>query len=97
MEIKDVSKALEVTRAHVPDPKDVEINLFLRDVEDFFANNRPLAAGVQALREAIHRSVVESAEERAALVRQRSGLFGVMAVVGLLLSIILPFMTQGVF
>jgi hypothetical protein len=97
MEIKDVSKALEVTRAHVPDPKDVEISLFLRDVEDFFANNRPLAAGVQALREAIHRSVVESAEERAALVRQRSGLFGVMAVVGLLLSIILPFMTQGVF
>jgi hypothetical protein len=35
--------------------------------------------------------VVEATEERAALVRQRAGLFGVMAVLGLVLAIIAPF------
>jgi hypothetical protein len=39
--------------------------------------------------------VVEMTEARAALVRQRSGLFGVLAVVGLVLAIILPFMGAG--
>ena len=39
----------------------------------------------------MHRSVVELTEARAALVRQRSGLFGVLAVVGLVLAIIAPF------
>ena len=34
-------------------------------------------------------------EARAALVRQRSGLFGVLAVVGLVLAIIAPFMGAG--
>ena len=34
-------------------------------------------------------------EERAALVRQRAGLFGVMAVLGLVLAIIAPFMGSG--
>ena len=43
----------------------------------------------------VHRSVVESTEERAALVRQRAGLFGVMAVLGLVLAIIAPFMGSG--
>ena len=38
---------------------------------------------------------VELTEARAALVRQRSGLFGVLAVLGLVLAIILPFMGSG--
>jgi hypothetical protein len=41
MEVEDFSKAIEVTRAHLPDASDVEANLFLRDIYDFFANNRP--------------------------------------------------------
>ena len=95
MEVEDFTKAIEVTRAHLPDPRDVEAGLFLRDIQDFFANNRPILSSVQGLQESVHRSVVESTEERAALVRQRAGLFGVMAVLGLVLAIIAPFMGSG--
>jgi hypothetical protein len=95
MEVDDFAKAIQTARAHLPDPGDVETNLFLRDVEDFFIRNRPLSSSVQALQEAVHRNVVESTEARAALVRQRSGLFGVMAVMGLVISIIAPF--AGIF
>jgi hypothetical protein len=95
MEVEDFARAIEVTRAHIPDANDVEVNLFLRDVQDFFANNRPLLPGVQGLQEAVHRWVVESTEGRAALVRQRSGLFGVLAVVGLVLAILAPFLGAG--
>jgi hypothetical protein len=95
MEVEDFTKAIEVTRAHLPDPSDVEANLFLRDIQDFFANNRPVLSSVQGLQEAVHRSVVETTEARAALVRQRAGLFGVMAVLGLVLAIIAPFIGAG--
>lgn len=95
MEVEDFSKAVEVTRAHLPDPSDVEANLFLRDIYDFFANNRPVLSSVQGLQESVHRTVVEATEARAALVRQRSGLFGVLAVVGLVLAILAPFMGAG--
>jgi hypothetical protein len=95
MEVDDFNKAIEVTRAHLPDPSDVEAGLFLRDIQDFFANNRPVLSSVQGLQESVHRSVVELTEARAALVRQRSGLFGVLAVVGLVLAIIAPFMGAG--
>jgi len=95
MEVEDFNKAIEVTRAHLPDLSDVEANLFLRDIQDFFANNRPVLSSVQGLQESVHRSVVELTEARAARVRQRSGLFGVLAVVGLVLAIIAPFMGAG--
>lgn len=95
MEVEDFSKAVEVTRTHLPDPTDVEANLFLRDIYDFFANNRPVLSSMQGLQESVHRSVVEATETRAALVRQRAGLFGVMAVLGLVLAIIAPFMGSG--
>ncbi|MEP0807241.1 MAG: hypothetical protein HRF47_17300 [Chloroflexota bacterium] len=95
MEVEDFTKAIEVTRAHLPDPADVEANLFLRDIYDFFANNRPVLSSVQGLQESVHRSVVEATEARVALVRQRAGLFGVMAVLGLVLAIIAPFAGSG--
>lgn len=95
MEVDEFARAIETARAHLPDPGDVELGLFLRDVEDFFVRNRPLLPGVQALQEAVHRNLVEATEARAGLVRQRSGLFGVLAVVGLVFSLIAPF--AGVF
>jgi len=95
MEVDDFSEAVEVTRAHLPDPADVEAMLFLRDIQDFFANNRPILSSVQSLQESVHRTVVELTEARAALVRQRAGLFGVMAVLGLVLSILAPFLGAG--
>jgi hypothetical protein len=95
MEVDDFAKAVEITRAHLPDPNDVEAGLFLRDIHDFFANNRPVLSSIQGLQESVHRTVVELTESRAALVRQRAGLFGVLAVMGLVLAIILPFMGAG--
>lgn len=88
-------EAVQISRTHLPNPGDVEANLFLRDIYDFLANNRPVLSNVQGLQESVHRSVVESTEARAALVRQRAGLFGVMAVLGLVLAIIAPFMGSG--
>ena len=95
MEVDDFTKAVEITRAHLPDSNDVEANLFLRDIYDFFANNRPVLSSVQGLQKSVHRTVVELTESRAALVRQRAGLFGVLAVVGLVLSILAPFIGAG--
>ena len=95
MEVDDFTKAVEITRAHLPDSSDVEANLFLRDIYDFFANNRPVLSSIQGLQESVHRTVVELTESRAALVRQRAGLFGVLAVVGLVLSILAPFIGAG--
>ena len=92
MGVEGFDDSIHTTRAHLPDPKDIEAQLFLRDVEDFFRTNRPLLSSVQALRDAVHRSVVEDTEARAALVRQRSGLFGILAVLGLVFSIIAPFL-----
>lgn len=92
MNVDDFGLAIETTRQHIPDLRDIEVSLFFRDVDAYFRTNRPLANSVNALREAVHRSVVEETEAKAALVRQRSGLFGVMAVLGLVLSIIAPFM-----
>ena len=54
-----------------------------------------MLSSVQGLQESVHRSVVEATEARAALVRQRAGLFGVMAVLGLVLAIIAPFLGGG--
>lgn len=93
MSVDPYRKAMETARAHLPDPEDVEANLFLRDVDDFFTNQRPLLSGVQSLQEAVHRFVVEETAARAALVRQRSGLFGVLAVMGLVVAIIAPFLS----
>ena len=90
MEIEDFAKAMAVTRAHMPDPADIELGLFLRDVEDYFVHNRPLLASVQGLQGAVHRGVVEATEARAALVKQRAGLFGIFAIVGLVLTMIAP-------
>lgn len=95
MEVDDFAKAVKITRAHLPDAGDVEAGLFLRDIQDFFANNRPILSSVLGLQESVHRAVVEQTEARAALVRQRAGLFGVMAVLGLVLAIIAPFMGAG--
>lgn len=92
MEIEPVDKAIATTRAHVPDPYDVEVDLFLRDIEDYFVNNRPVATSVRALRESVHRAVVEATEARAALVKQRAGLFGVLSVLGLVLGILAPYL-----
>ncbi len=92
MEVVPFTKAVEVVEAHLPDPDDVEVRLFIRAIREFYNRNRPLLPAVRGLQTAVHREVLETTEGRAALVRQRSGLFGVVAVLGLVITIIAPFL-----
>lgn len=93
MELDQLSEALETARKHLPDPNDVEANMFLTDLEAYFISNRPLLPAVSALQKNMHRMIVEETEMRAALVKQRASLFGIIAVIGMLLTLILPFVT----
>ena len=89
----DMQTAIEVVRDHLPDPTEMEPVLFLKDLESAYRDDgRPIGQSLGALRMAIHRIVVEATEARVALVRQRSSLFGVFAVLGLILAIVLPYM-----
>lgn len=90
----DLEAAVDIVKAHLPDPNMIEANLFLQDIRDSVRpqNPRPIGEPVKALHASIHRSVIEATETRAALVRQRSGLFGVLAVLGLVLALVLPYM-----
>lgn len=92
MKVEDFERAIETTRSHLPDASDMEARLFLQDLEDFFVRGRPILESVRALREAAHRGMVESTEARASLVRQRSSLYGILAVLGLLFFLIGPFL-----
>jgi hypothetical protein len=94
LSIESPVEALETVRAHMPDPNDVDLQLFLRDVSDSFLHNRPFLNGISALRISVHRNILESTERRAAVVLQRTSLLGIFAVVGLIFSIILPFMNM---
>lgn len=84
--------AVAVVKAHLPNPRDVEANLFLNDVLAYFKESRRILSGVSALRHSVHRLVLDATEERAALVRQRANLFGIFSIVGLLFALILPYM-----
>jgi hypothetical protein len=92
MKVEDFEWAIETTRSHLPDASNMEARLFLQDLEDYFVRGRPILESVRALREAAHRGMVESTEARASLVRQRSSLYGILAVLGLLLFLIGPFL-----
>src|SRR5512140_173033 len=88
-------KAVEVVAAHLPNPRDIEANLFLADVLAYFQESRRILSGVSALRLSVHRLVLDATEERAALVRQRANLFGILSILGLLFALILPYMEVG--
>ena len=93
--IKDnPDQAIQVVQQHLPDPDNMEVQLFLGDLAAEFTSQGSgnLGQSIRSLRESLHRTVVENTETRAALVRQRAGLFGVMAVLGLVLTIVLPYM-----
>ena len=88
----DVVKNINIVRAHVPDPADINMMLFLRDLQDHFVNGRTILESVAALRVSVQREILEATEKRTSLILQRTSLFGIFSVVGLILSLILPFM-----
>lgn len=91
MELEQFSEALQIAYKHLPDPKDVEAVMFLKDLEAYFVYNRELLPAVSALQENMRRIIVEETESRAALVKQRASLYGVFAVIGMLITLIIPF------
>ena len=90
LEVEDPAAALRRMAQHVPDPEDVNMRLFLNDLEGYFLRRRPLARAVRTLRDAVRRDIRNATLERAATVKRRAVLFGVFAVIGLLLSGIAP-------
>jgi hypothetical protein len=92
MKVEEFERAIETARSHLPDASDMEAQLFLQDLHDFFVRGRPILESVKALREAARRGMIEATEARASLVRQRSSLYGILAVLGLLFFLIGPFL-----
>ena len=91
---EDPEQAIHVVQQHLPDPNNMEMQLFLGDIRAEFTSQGSgnLSQSIRTLRESVHRTMVENTKSRAALVRQRAGLFGVLAVLGLVLTIVLPYM-----
>ncbi len=61
----------------------------LRAIEDHFQTSRPLAESICALLRGVQRRMVEEAAARSSLVKRRSSLFGVLAALGLMASVLL--------
>ena len=95
LEVEDAAQALKRVEKHIPDPHDTNMVLFLRDLEDYFLRQRPLLQSVRALRRAVHQDIVNSTLARAAKVKRTAGLFGILAVIGMLASILAPVFGGG--
>ena len=90
LEVEDVQTALRRLEEHIPDPDDVNMRLFLQDLEGYFLHQRPLTRAVWALRDAVRRDIKNATLSRASQVKRRAGLYGILAVLGMLIAGILP-------
>jgi len=90
LEVESPSQALKHVFQHIPDPTDTNMVLFLRDLEDYFLRQRPLDRSVSALRRSVHQEIVNATIARASKVKQTAGLFGIIAIVGMLVSALAP-------
>jgi hypothetical protein len=87
----DIVRSLDMTRKHLPDPDNIEVMLFLQDIENAWTKGFEILDSLRALRVSLHQQVVEETEGRAAMVGQRSSLFGGLAVLGMVASLVLPY------
>jgi hypothetical protein len=95
LEIENAPQALQRVRQHIPDPEDTNMILFLRDLEDYFLRQRPLLQSVRSLRRSVHQDIVNATVARASKVQRTAGLFGILAVIGMLISILAPVFGAG--
>ena len=82
--------ALQETAADLPDPQDPLARSFFRALELHLGRGHRLGEPLDALIRALTRELVERTEARAALCRRQAGLYGVAAVVGMVIAIVLP-------
>lgn len=90
MEIEPFPRALQNTKEHYPDPEDVIASRFFDAIEAYFMRNRPMLETVEALLDDLRDEHADAAAERVALTKRQAGLFGVLAVAGLVISLIWP-------
>jgi len=90
MEAEDLEEALRRAEAHLPDPADVEMRLFLQALRDHFHHGQPLAPAVSDLREALRQAMVEETAARASALKVQAVAWGVLAIMGMMLTFFLP-------
>ncbi len=90
MQVEPFERAIERTRAHLPDPNDQVAVRFFDAVEAYFTRNRPMLDTVDGLLKDLKGEHADETAERVALTKRQAGLFGVLAVVGLLITLIWP-------
>jgi len=95
LEVEDAAQALRRVEQHIPDPHDTNMMLFLRDLQDYFLRQRPLLQSVRALRRSVHQDIVNATVSKASKVKRTAGLFGILAVIGMLASILAPVFGGG--
>jgi hypothetical protein len=90
MEVEDLEEALRRAEAHLPDPMDIEMRLFLQALRDHFHHGQPLAPAVSDLREAMRQAMVEETAARASALKVQAVAWGVLAIIGMMLTFFLP-------
>jgi Flp pilus assembly protein TadB len=90
LQVQPVGQALQETAADLPDPQDPLARSFFRALELHLGRGHRLGEPLDALIRALTRELVERTEARAALCRRQAGLYGVAAVVGMVIAIVLP-------
>lgn len=98
MEVDDLDTALAVTRAHIPDPRHLETHLFIDGLErNLKTGQPPLRPLVQSLLASVQRKVVDETERRASMVARTAGLYGGLAVAGMVASLLMAFLGARAF
>lgn len=90
MEVEELEEALRRAEAHLPDPNDAEMRLFLQALRDHFQHGQPLAPAAADLREALRQALVEETIARASALRVQAAAWGVLAILGMMLTFFLP-------
>ena len=90
MEVEDLEAALQRAEQHLPDPADAEMRLLLQALRDHFHHGQPLAPAVADLREALRQAMVEETAARASALRVRAVAWGILAILGMMLTFFLP-------
>lgn len=87
----DVVKAVEVAQTYLPDPNDIDAILFLESMKEAVGGRPRFLRTIQSMRRETQRRILNTAEARASNVRARATLFGFLAAIGMLGSLILPY------
>jgi Flp pilus assembly protein TadB len=83
-----VAAALDRLEEHLPDPQDPETQIFVGDLRAHLLRQAPLRPAVASAAEAAARRILYEAEARASRVQRQAGLWGILAVGGLVITLL---------